>query len=179
MDIRFAPLDLSRIDGLRFEALVLPFFTDERPLRGAPGLCDWRLCGRLSRWLLRGRFVGSLGEVTLLPGRPRLPFDKLLLFGAGPSESFDPSRFDTVIGHILHCLGDLGLRSFVLALPGRGTGLVAPGEAIRWFLAATGERDDLDDVVILDDPDAQRVMIPVVEAERRRVRARREVQPEG
>ena len=36
------------------ETLVLPFFADERPLRGAAGLCDWRLCGRLSRLLAVG-----------------------------------------------------------------------------------------------------------------------------
>src|SRR5262249_48703813 len=70
------------------EALVLPFFADERPLRGAAGLCDWRLCGRLSR-LLRSRLKGEFGETTLYPPGVRLPFQRLLLFGLGPQERFD------------------------------------------------------------------------------------------
>ena len=73
MDVRFVLTELARIDALRYEAVALPFFEDERPLRGAAGLCDWRLCGRLSAILRGGRVTGALGELTLLPARPRLP----------------------------------------------------------------------------------------------------------
>ena len=43
------PLDLARWDETARDCLVLPVFKDDRPLRGAAGLADWRLCGRLSR----------------------------------------------------------------------------------------------------------------------------------
>ncbi len=35
------------IDKTHSDTLVLSFFKDERPLRGANGLIDWRLCGRV------------------------------------------------------------------------------------------------------------------------------------
>jgi hypothetical protein len=116
MEIRFVPLDLQRIDGLRFEAAALPLFEDERPLRGAAGLCDWRLCGRVSRVLQTGRVTGARGEVTLLPARPRLPFDKLVLFGLGPRAAFTTETYDQIVGNMLTALQKLRLRTFVLAL---------------------------------------------------------------
>src|SRR5690349_4139868 len=83
---------LVELDGRRPEALLLPFFSDERPLRGAAGLADWRLCGRLSKLLEGGRVVGAFGESTLLPGR-LLPFEKVVLYGVGPSKQFDEGRY--------------------------------------------------------------------------------------
>ena len=66
---------------------MLPFFVDERPLRGAAGLCDWRLCGRLSRLLQSARVAGKWGETTLYPPGKRLPFARLVLFGLGAGGS--------------------------------------------------------------------------------------------
>jgi hypothetical protein len=173
--MRFVPLELARIDALRFEAVVLACFSDERPLRGAAGLCDWRLCGRLSRWIARGRISGERGEVALLPVRDRLPFDKLLLFGLGSREDFSEAAFADVAARMLDALARLRLRTFVVSLPGRSTGTVSPTDAIRWFLTGAYERSDIDEIVVLDEPDAHRVMAPLVEAERRRVRAARQL----
>jgi len=174
MDVRFVPLELPRIDGLRAEVAVLPFFTDERPLRGAAGLCDWRLCGRLSRVLQRGRVTGALGEVTLVPGRPRLPFDKLLLVGCGVGADFDAEAHAAVVARIARTLEGLRLRSFALSLPGRGAGRLGPGEAVRWFLQALEGSDPFDEVIVLDEAEAHRAMLPVVEADRQRLQRARD-----
>ena len=40
------------------------------------------------------RAVGALGECTLCPAGPRLPFERLLLVGMGLRERFDDSAFD-------------------------------------------------------------------------------------
>ena len=86
MSVSFLASELGKWDQLDKapEALMLPFFADERPLRGAAGLCDWRLCGRLSRMLHAGRVRGAWGETTLYPpvveGALRLPFPRLVLF---------------------------------------------------------------------------------------------------
>ncbi len=174
MDVHFVPLDLARMDALRYELVVLPFFEDERPLRGAAGLCDWRLCGRLSRWITQGRITGRAGEVTLVPGRPRLAFDKLLLAGAGASAGFDAAEAQRLTARVLDTLTGLRLRSFACSLPGRGTGRLPAGEAARVFLQCLGDPMDLDEVAIVDDVEAQRQMAPVIESERRRVRLVRE-----
>ncbi len=173
MDVRFVPLELPRIDTLRAEVAVLPFFADERPLRGAAGLCDWRLCGKLSRVLQRGRVTGALGEVTLVPGRPRLPFDKLLLVGCGPGADFDEAAHAAVVTRIVRTLEGLRLRACALSLPGRGAGRLGPAEAVRWFLRSLDD-DPLDEVIVLDEADAWRAMLPVVEAERQRLQRARD-----
>src|SRR4051812_35525802 len=117
MEIRFVALDLPHIDSLRFEAIVLSAFEDERPLQGAAGLCDWRLNGRISEVLAGGRVNGSNGEALLVPVRPRLPFDKLLLFGLGARTAFSRQAYEAVVQQMFTALVKLRLRTFVVALP--------------------------------------------------------------
>src|SRR4051812_49485004 len=61
------PLDLARWDEAARDCLVLPVFKDDRPLRGAAGLVDWRLCGRLSRLVKSNRATAGAGENLMLP----------------------------------------------------------------------------------------------------------------
>ena len=58
--------DLAKWDEADRDALVLPIFADERPLRGAAGLCDWRLNGRLSRLVRAKRATGTRDFTTAL-----------------------------------------------------------------------------------------------------------------
>ena len=167
MEVRFVSLDLARLDAQRMEMLALPFFEDERPLRGAAGLCDWRLCGALSRIVGSERVRGDVGEVLLVPGRPRLAFEKVVLFGQGPAAAFDGDVAAVVLDRVLRTLDGLRLRSMALSLPGRGSGRAAPAEAMRWFLRALESAPDIDEVLVVDDLEAQRAMVPVIEAARR------------
>ena len=116
------------------ELLALPFFVDERPLRGAAGLVDWRLCGRLSRLLLADRVAGTFGESTLLPPSRRLPFPKLLLYGLGPSEKFDEGRYKEAVKGIRQVASRLGLVRYAVALPGRSTGMIMARRALELWL---------------------------------------------
>ena len=43
MPLSILPLDLARWDEVARDCLVLTVFTDDRPLRGAAGLADWRM----------------------------------------------------------------------------------------------------------------------------------------
>ena len=101
---------------------------------------------------------------------PRLPFEKLILFGEGLSADFDAAAAERVTARLLATLGGLRLRSVALSLPGRSSGRASAGDAMRWFLQGIAESDELDEVVIVDDAEAQRAMVPVLEAARRRVR---------
>jgi hypothetical protein len=75
---------LETLDGLtRFEALSVFVPDDERPLTGATGFLDWRLCGALSRALRTGFFAAAPGERLLLPTSGQLPFNKVFAFGLG------------------------------------------------------------------------------------------------
>ena len=83
MDLRFTTPELRKLDLLGTEVLVSTLASDERPPHGVTGLLDFRLAGRISRLIHKGFATGRVGEVLLVPGKPKLPFDKLLLFGVG------------------------------------------------------------------------------------------------
>ncbi|MEZ4337747.1 MAG: M17 family peptidase N-terminal domain-containing protein [Sandaracinaceae bacterium] len=171
MEVRFVPPDLRRLDELGSEALALCFFEDERPLPREIGLVDWRLCGAISKILLRGRASGALGETVLLPARPRLPFEKLFLFGVGRVADFDDAVVDGVIERMLTTLDRAFVRTSVVSLPGRCTDRIAPEHAMKIFLGRAAMHPEQDSAVVIEPADAQRAMMPVVERERRRERA--------
>ncbi len=81
--IALADLGLPAIDSSPCDGVALFVRRGERPLQGFAGLCDWRLCGSLSRVVRSGFFQGTLGETLLVPGRGRLPGNKVLVFGVG------------------------------------------------------------------------------------------------
>ncbi len=173
-ELGFVPPDLRKLDELECELLALPLFADLRPMRGAAGLVDWRLAGFLSRLTIRGRVDGEGGELTLLPAAGRLAVDKVLLVGIGESTAFDGDRFDEATTRILETLTHARIRTAAIELPGRSIGAIDPAEAMERFLRiARAYGEEIDELVLIEGPMAQRAMEPVVERERRRSRARR------
>jgi hypothetical protein len=103
--------------------------------------------------------------------RPRLAFDKLFLFGLGPRAAFDDAAFAKATADVFETLEGVRARTVVLALPGRSLDLVTPERALEMFLGAARDRQEQDEVTIIDAPDAQRAMAPVLERARRTARA--------
>lgn len=172
MHVRFSVPELKQIDALRCEALALPLFSDERPLRGALGLVDWRMCGFVSGLRTGGKVLGHALETVLIPARPKLSMDKLFLFGLGPQSEFDPARVRAAMGHMLDTLERARVRTTALSLPGRASGCIEPEQAMEAFLVASANRAaEHDELILLEPIDAQREMEPVIERERRRARA--------
>lgn len=171
MHVRFTVPELKQIDALRCEALALPLFSDERPLRGALGLVDWRMCGFVSRLRGAGRLQGAWQETVLIPARPKLTMDKLFLFGVGASAELDATRVRAAVDHMLDTLAKARVRTTALALPGRAVGCLPADKAMEAFIAASAQRDEHDELILLEPPEAQREMERVVERERRRARA--------
>lgn len=163
MRIAFVPPDLRRLDPLRCDVLALSFFRTERPLRGAAGLVDWRLCGRLSRLQAAGRLTGEPGEITLLPPRPRLPFDKLLLLGLGAPESFDEAAYAQALRSTFTALASMRTHSVAMALPGRTTGAIGPERAMTALLELGAAAEDQDELVLIEDAESQKVMAPLAQ----------------
>jgi hypothetical protein len=142
--LSFLTPELAKWDSLSDgpELLFATFFSDERPLRGTTGLLDWRLCGRLSRLALAGKITGALGETTLLPAQ-RLAFQKLVLFGLGPSESFDEARFREAARAIKKVAKNLSASRFALGLPGRSTGRIMARRALELWVEECGTENDV------------------------------------
>lgn len=129
--LSFLPPELPRWDATEAEAICVFLFEDQRPPRGATGLLDWRLCGRLSRWIRQGRVSGRLGERLLMPLGGRLPWRLMVLSGAGPEAGFGEEAFRGCLRDALETMGKLGLTRYVMALPGRSEGRIAPRRAVE------------------------------------------------
>ncbi len=119
------------IDCHDIEAIVLSFFEDEKPLRGATALIDWRLCGAITRLVHRGRITGIFGETLLMsPQKHSLP-SKILIFGLGPSGSFSLERMESYF----HCLGEvlfkMGVFEVAFSLPGASAYEMNPRNGAR------------------------------------------------
>ena len=158
VDLRFVAPDLRRLDEAGAEVVVCSVWKDERPLAGLACLLDWRLAGRLSRFARQGFLIGDLGEVVVLPARPRLPFDKLLACGLGPRASFGDATFRTVLARILDALTGLSVKKAVIELPGRGDSAIDPERAASILLDLLGDdaHDERDALWFVEEPDAQR-----------------------
>jgi leucyl aminopeptidase len=169
VDIEFVAPDLRRLDKLKREAFVAACFTEDRPFVGALGLADWRLAGQLSRLRAQGHFEGHRGERLLVATRPRLSMDKLFLLGLGERAGFDVARFREATTAMLTMLDRARVRASVFDLPGRS--VLGPEEAMEAFLAVAQGHPEQDAVTLVETPDEQRAMAPVLERERRRQQA--------
>jgi hypothetical protein len=169
MDLRFCPTDMGSLSELKTEALCLPFFRDERPMRGPAGLVDFRLCGKVSKLIAGGRMLGELGEAVLMPARPRLSAERLLWIGAGRVNELTEQRYRQLVRDVLVRLSNLRVRAAALSLPGRVRGQIEAVAAIDWLLEeARGFSERLDELTLLEPADSARVMQPRVDRARRR-----------
>jgi hypothetical protein len=171
MHVRFAAPDWKSLDSLHAEAILLPFFSDERPLTGALGLIDWRLCGFVSRQIQRGIVHGRLDETVLVPLQSRFASDKLFLFGLGPRDQFDPQLQQQLIERMLDVGTRARVRTMALGLPGRSAPTVTAIGTMESFVRATAQRREPDEVVLIETPEGQKDMAPILQRERRRASA--------
>ncbi|MDD9940838.1 MAG: hypothetical protein OXU20_07230 [Myxococcales bacterium] len=171
MHIRFIAPTLAELDRLRCDAIVLTLFSDERPLRGAGGLVDWRLCGAISQRLMDGFITGDRDEQVLVPAQKRLPVEKVFLFGLGPQAALSVDHASERLGHILRTVTQAGGCTSAVVLPGRSTEVVAPVAAMEALVRASQQGPPMDEIVLIERHDSQRQMAPVVDRERRRAQA--------
>ncbi len=168
MSIHLLGAELARWDEIESGALLLTFFADERPLRGAAGLADWRLCGRLSSLIKRGKVAGAHGETLLFPPGRRLPFSHIFLFGLGDSDSFSE---DTYRRHV-RWIRDVAIRAkignYAIQPPGRATGLIGARRALELWMEDASPEDKDADVAIIDNHNGQKDMAELLRYRRRK-----------
>lgn len=155
------------LDELQTEILVLPFFSDERPLRGAAGLIDWRLCGALSRKLMAGHLDGHFGEKALISAPSKLKSEGLLLVGLGASVTFDTGVAERACSLIAQVLTDAKVSTAALALPGRSMGLLPALDSMQLWLAASPRDGELEEVSIIERAEEHRAFDSLFDGLRR------------
>lgn len=169
MNIEFVAPDLRKLDGIHADALVLYLFENDAPLTAVAGLVDWRLCGALSRLLLSGRLTCRPGETLLMPTAGRFPFDRMLVMGLGPRRALHREEVAAEVRRAFEILRLLRTHSAALALPGRPQGETDPSTAIDTLLEAAAEPNEIDELVVVEEPAAQRVMTAYLDVGHRRI----------
>jgi hypothetical protein len=155
------------LDELQTEIIILPFFSDERPLCGAAGLVDWRLCGALSRKLMAGYIDGHFGEKALVTEPPKLRSEGLLLFGLGPSTAFDIGVAESACRLIAEALAEARVSTAALALPGRSLGLLPALDSMQVWLAASPPNGELKELSIIESAEEHRALDSLFDGLRR------------
>ncbi len=164
MALSILPLDLARWDESARDCLVLPVFRDDRPLRGAAGLADWRLCGRLSRLLKSNKATAEAGETLLLPPGRRLRFSRVMWFGLGDAKAYSDDRLRKDLAWIVGVVKKAAVADWALQVPGRASGLIGARRAVEILL----EDDTLVDqpITLLEDPAGQKDIAELLRGQR-------------
>jgi len=157
-EVHFVAPDLRAIDSAPAEVIACSVWRDERPLRGVAGLLDWRLAGRLSALARSGFLLGDLGEVLLVPGRPKLPFEKVLVFGLGMKAAFDDGVALRTLERLKSALEGLKVKRAVVELPGRASGALDASHAAELLLEHAQEALEDEAWTLIDTSDAEETM---------------------
>ena len=164
MALSVLPLDLVRWDESMRDCLVLPVFKDDRPLRGAAGLADWRMCGKLSQFVKANRTTGDAGETLMMPPGRRLRFGRIMWFGLGETKGYSDERFRKDLAWIVDVVGKAGITEVTLQAPGRASGLIGARRAVEIML-----EDDvlgLQPITLLEDPAGQKDIAELLRQQR-------------
>ncbi|MBV8763000.1 MAG: hypothetical protein JO257_37285 [Deltaproteobacteria bacterium] len=164
MTLSVLPLDLARWDETARDTLVLPVFKDDRPLRGAAGLADWRLCGRLSRLLKSNKASADEGETMMLPPGRRLRFSRVMWFGLGDAKGYSDDRFRRDLTWILWVAKEAGATDLALQAPGRASGLIGARHAVEMILEDASLTEQ--PLTLIEDPAGQKDVSDLLRAQR-------------
>lgn len=167
MEIRFVSPDLHQLDLIVTELLAVPVALGERPPTGCAGLVDYRLAGRVSEVIQSGALSGQVGEKVFIRGRPKLPFDKILLYGAGDDSKFNPQIFGGIVEDLSRTFSEMGVRRAVVELPGRAKELITPELSAEVLLERIGKNPQVDTWTLVDTPAAQRAVSGLMRRDRR------------
>ncbi len=115
-------LERAAFEKVGADVAFVPFFQDERPLRGSAGRADWRLCGHLSSLLRQGRVAGTRGEAVLVPTAGGLRAPLLVALGAGPRAALDEPTWSELAREVVERALGLRAASVAVALPSAGPG---------------------------------------------------------
>jgi hypothetical protein len=115
-DIGFSSLD--QMPGV--DTLCLFVAEDERPLKGAAGYLDWRLCGALSHILIDRFFTGSPGDCLLIPSQGKIAMSRIFAIGIGHLNGFGADALSRAMKDAARILSRAQIPAVALEIPGKG-----------------------------------------------------------
>jgi hypothetical protein len=129
----------QEIDLQECDFLVCGFFSDERPLKGSIGLVDWRLNGRISRFLKDGKITGNWKETILIPSNGRILPRLILLYGLGSLRQYSYLRIREVTPSLLKTLHQLDASNICFSLPYHEDYNVDCGKLVEVLIEGIGD----------------------------------------
>ena len=111
--VEFEDQPLERVCA---DLVVVGYSPDDRPLRGAAGRADWRLCGELWQLVTSQKLNGALGQAALLSTAGPLRSPLLLVVGLGHRAELDVDAWRELGNEIVRRALDLQLNRVVLGL---------------------------------------------------------------
>ena len=138
MKLHLLDLPADRMEG---DVVVAFFFADERPLRGAAALLDWRLNGLLTDRLVRREAIGHAGEHLLLPSNGKIAASRVLFAGGGSWDGLSSETYAGLIRQALEVCAKAAFTNVALCLsvlPGMTPAAMA--EMIRPILAGMAQK---------------------------------------
>jgi hypothetical protein len=154
-EVHFVEPDLRAIDEASAEVIACTMWSDERPMRGLAALLDWRLAGRLSALARSGFMRGDADEVVLVPGRPHLPFEKILVFGLGARSAFGDGVVRRMLARLASTLEGLNVKRALVELPGRASGDLSAERAAELLLECAESALEEEAWTLVDAADAE------------------------
>jgi hypothetical protein len=126
-DLPSAEDALMRAD---IDGILCAVTSDERPVKGAAALLDWRLHGVISRFIRSGRISGTKGELVFLPTEKLGQRKNVVLVGVGPStEPLLPSENKALLEQARTQL--LNLKLTRIAVSQSGFGALKPSDLAK------------------------------------------------
>jgi leucyl aminopeptidase len=104
------------VDKIQTELILLMHFEGEVPLKNMLGKLDWRINGRLSRFVQNEQFLGQAKELLLMPGENRFKAKEILVLGLGKRENFHQDHISQVLDFLFTTLKKKGTEQACLSL---------------------------------------------------------------
>jgi hypothetical protein len=139
------------LDEIPGQLALVTAFEDVRPLKGRAGLVDWRLNGRLSKFIRDSKFQGTKGEALLMPTRGRIDSSELLLLGVGPKTTIRDSEIPHLLTLIVEKVLHKKCASFSLSLTDLIPGMFEWRNAVRLFVSMISGREEDLSVTLVED----------------------------
>lgn len=138
------------VDKIAADLLVLMHFEKDVPLHGLLGWLDWRINGRLSRFLMAKGFSGRAKEALLLPSEGRLKAKDVIVLGLGAREHFNEAYVSQVLDHVLDIVTKKRAARLCLSI-----GQILPSHfewrnAVRLFLTKLFDHPSIAEVVLCE-----------------------------
>ena len=139
------------IDEVPGQVAIAPVFEDVRPLKGSTSLVDWRLNGRLSDLILKGRLNGEFTEFLIMPAQGRIAAREILVFGLGEKEMATEERLEAAFATLINKLNLLKSGELVVSFGDFARDFMGWRAILRNFVSTLVRRQVSVEVICAED----------------------------